>query len=139
MDSLQTKVGIGVAVFKNGKILLGKRKGSHGQGEYASPGGHLDFGESFEECARRECLEEAGISIKNLQFMFVSNLRHYPGKHYVHIQLKAEWESGEPEVKEPDRCKSWGWYTMDNLPTPLFKTFPLLKKSLKTGKYYFDD
>ena len=43
------KVGVGVMVFKDGKILLAKRKGSHGAGEYAFPGGHLEFGESFEQ------------------------------------------------------------------------------------------
>ncbi|MEK6841001.1 MAG: DNA mismatch repair protein MutT, partial [Nanoarchaeota archaeon] len=35
----QVKVGVGVMIFKNGKILLSKRKGSHGAGEYAFPGG----------------------------------------------------------------------------------------------------
>ena len=37
------RVGIGVMIFKDGKVLLGKRKASHGEGEWASPGGHLDY------------------------------------------------------------------------------------------------
>lgn len=68
------KVGIGVLVFKKGKALLAKRKGSHGRGEYAFPGGHLEFGESIEECAKRECREEAGIEIKNVRFLRLLNL-----------------------------------------------------------------
>jgi len=75
------KIGIGIFVFKNGKLLLSKRKGSHGAGEYASPGGHLEFGESIIECAKRECREETGIKIKNVRFLRLANLKKYTGKH----------------------------------------------------------
>ena len=62
------KVGIGVMIFKDDKILLGKRKGSHGEDEYAFPGGHLEYMESFAGCARREVSEECGIEIDNIRF-----------------------------------------------------------------------
>lgn len=55
------KVGVGIMVMKNGKVLLGKRKGSHGTGKYAWPGGHMEHMESFEECAKREVREETEI------------------------------------------------------------------------------
>jgi 8-oxo-dGTP diphosphatase len=41
-------VGIGVTVVRDGTVLLGRRLGSHGAGEYSTPGGHLDYLESFE-------------------------------------------------------------------------------------------
>ena len=63
----EIKVGIGIMIFKNGKILLGKIKGSHGEGEYAFPGGHLEYMESVKEGALRELEEECGIKIKNLR------------------------------------------------------------------------
>jgi 8-oxo-dGTP diphosphatase len=53
-------------IVKNGSVLLGKRKGSHGEGEYAFPGGHLEYMESFEQCAHRETLEECGVEIEHI-------------------------------------------------------------------------
>ena len=53
MDENKPKVGMGIMILKDGKILLGKRKNSHGSGEYAFPGGHLEYMESFEGCAKR--------------------------------------------------------------------------------------
>ena len=135
----QIKVGIGVMVFKDGKVLLGKRRGSHGQGEYAWPGGHLEYMESFEQCAKREVREETGIEVTNVRFLRLMNLKHYAPKHYVDIGLMVDWLSGEPKVMEPDRIESWGWYDPEHLPWPLFNTIESYLEALKTGKNYFDE
>ena len=124
-------------ILKDGKLLLAKRKGSHGASEYAFPGGHLEFGESFEDCARRETLEEAGIKIKNIRFQLVTNLTKYPGKHYAHIGLIADWASGEPQLLEPDKSESWNWFDLNHLPSNLFESCKLAVKSYRTGKVYF--
>lgn len=128
------KVGIGVMVIKDNKVLLGKRKGSHGEGEYAWPGGHLEYMESFEGCARREVLEETGMTIKNICFLRLKNFREYAPKHYVDIQVTAEWESGEPKVLESDRVHDWNWYDLNNLPSPLFAALPTALEAYKTGR-----
>ena len=132
------KVGIAVLVLRDGKVLLGKRKGAHGSGEYASPGGHMEYWESYAECAKRECREEAGIKIKNIRFLRLSNLKRYGRKHYVDIGLVAEWASGEPKVLEPQRMIEWGWYDLDRLPAPLFAELEHSFEALKTGKNFFD-
>lgn len=132
------KVGIGVMILKDGRVLLGKRKGSHGEGEYAFPGGHLEYMESFEDCARREVDEECGIKIKNIQFQLLANVTKYAPKHYVHIGLLAEWEEGKPEVLEPEKSEFWDWYELDKLPEPMFKMCEIAINSYQTGRNYYD-
>lgn len=133
-----TRVGVGVMVFKDNKILLGKRKSSHGAGEYAFPGGHLEYMESFSDCAKREIGEECGIKVKNINFLLLMNLKKYAPKHYVHITLIADWESGIPEVLEPTKCEGWNWYSLDELPVPLFDSCTYSIESYKKNINYLD-
>lgn len=133
------QVGIGIMVFKKSKVLLCRRTGSHGVGEYAFPGGHLEFGESFVNCARRECREEAGIEIKNIKFLRLLNLKKYAGKHYVDIGLVAQWKSGKPRVLEPQKATGWKWSDLNKLPKPMFQTIDSYIKALKTGQNFFDN
>ena len=137
-EEKQIKAGVGVMIMRSGKVLLGKRKGAHGAGEYAFPGGHLEFGESIIDCAKRETSEETGIKIKNVRFLFFANLTQYPGKHYAHTGLIADWQSGVPRALELESCESWDWYPLDKLPKPLFGTAPMSFKAYKTKKIFFD-
>lgn len=119
--SERPKVGVGVIVIKGGKILLGKRKNSHGSGHWSFPGGHLEFGESWVECAVRETMEETGLTIKNIRFGTVSNdIFASEEKHYITIFMLADYDSGELAVMEPDKCEKWEWFDWDDLPQPLF-------------------
>lgn len=139
MDSQNiVKVGIGVMIFKDGKVLLGKRKGSHGEGEYAWPGGHMEYMESFEDCAKREVKEETGMEIDNVRFLRLYNLKDYAPKHYADIGLIADWKSGDPQIMEPHRIEGWDWYDPENLPSPLFSTLPSYFEALKTGRNFWD-
>lgn len=134
----QPKVGVGVMILKDGKVLLGKRKGSHGDGEYSFPGGHLEYMESFKTCAERETTEECGIEIDNIRFQFLSNVTKYNPKHYVHVGLIADYKKGEPQVLEPEKCESWDWYSIDKLPQPLFEMCRQGIECFKTGENYID-
>lgn len=138
MKNQRPLVGIGIMIFKDKKILLGKRKGSHGAGEWSFPGGHLEFGESFEKCAKRETKEESGIQIKNIKFQFLANVKKYKKKHYAHIGLIADWRKGYPKVLESDKNENWNWYSINRLPKPLFEMVRLSIISYKTKRNYFD-
>ncbi len=136
-QKVQTKVGVGVMVVKDGKVLLGKRLTSHGVDEYGGPGGHMEYGETIFETAQREISEEVGIQIKNLRVLCVSDLLTYMPKHYIDIGVYAEWEAGEPTTLEPDKLESWAWYDIDKLPENLFGCFTAYIDSYKTGKRHF--
>lgn len=131
-------VGIGIMVLKDGKVLLGRRCGSHGMGEYSFPGGHLEYMESFAACAKRETKEECGIRIKNIRFLNVENLTHYAPRHFVTVGFVADWEKGEPETREPDKFVSWGWYALDRLPSPLFVPTQAMIEAYRNGTNYRD-
>lgn len=111
-----TKVGMGVMIFKDGKVLMQRRHGKHGSGEYAFPGGHLEFGESFVKCVKRETTEEAGIKIKNVKFLYVANLNKYPGKHYVQIGMIADWLCVVPKHLEKTAATSGVGIRLINCP-----------------------
>ncbi len=135
---LTPKAGVGVMILKDGKVLITKRKSSHGAGQYAFPGGHLEYMESFEECAIRETREECGIEIKNIQFQFLANLKKYAPKHYVHIGLIAEWASGEAQTLEPEKSEDWVWYDVDKLPQgEYFETCTVAFDAFKNNKNYY--
>jgi 8-oxo-dGTP diphosphatase len=137
-QELRPKVGVGIMVLKEGRVLIGKRKGAHGEGEYAWPGGHMEYMESFEDCARREVREETGMEIDNIRFLRLMNLKQYAPKHYVDIGLIADWKSGEPRVMEPDRVEGWDWRDMNDVPEPLFATLPSYFEAYKTGRIFWD-
>ncbi len=67
----------------------------------------------------------------------MNNFAHDP-HHFVNLCLVADWVSGEPQVLEPEKCASWGWYDLDNLPTPLTEVTQCLVDAYKSGENYFD-
>lgn len=113
------KVGIGVIIRRDGKILMGLRKSNHAQGSWCYPGGHLEHGESWEECARREVAEECGLTITTPALGSVTNDIFPDGKHYITLIMVADYISGEAQVLEPDKMADWQWVDWYNPPQPL--------------------
>lgn len=134
------KAVVGVMIFKEDKVLIGRRKdtASHGAGEYSFPGGHIEEAESFKEASEREIKEEAGIEIKNLKFLCVANFDKIKNFQGVLVGFIAEWESGEPKSFPEENIGDWNWYDLENLPSPLFEPTAILIDSYKTGKNYYD-
>ncbi len=114
-------VGVAVIVVRDGRVLLGKRKNAHGTGTWQFPGGHLEYGESIDACARRELYEETGLSIVNLRLgPFTNDVFEQENKHYVTLFVIADPTPGEARVKEPDKCECWDWFRWSEMPAPLF-------------------
>lgn len=121
MHRPDVRVGVGVFVYKDGQFAMLKRQGSHGEGSWSIPGGHLEFGESFEQTAAREVAEETGIEITNIRFGAVTNDVFEPeNKHYVTIWILSDWKSGKLQNLEPEKCTEVAWRSFESLPEPLF-------------------
>ena len=119
----EPRVGVGVLVWYDGKVLLGRRRGAHGAASFSFPGGHLDFGESWEACARREVLEETALALEPGSISFAAATNDVfadEAKHYITIFMQARAGSSAAQLKEPDKCEGWAWYSWSDLPRPLF-------------------
>lgn len=117
-------------------------KTSHGLPDtWALPGGHLEFGESFDTCAKREILEETGLKIGGVRYLTATNsVFEAEGKHYVTIFMAGVVSNGsdQPQVSgsacllscfsflvcalltrikilEPEKCSAWEWASWDEL------------------------
>jgi 8-oxo-dGTP diphosphatase len=118
MSAEVPRVGVGVFVLNSeGRFIMGMRKGSLGSGTIALPGGHLDFGESFEDCAAREVMEETGLDVKNIHFLTaVNSVMEEEQKHYITVFMVAEASSDQkPQLMEPDKCKEWFWVSWEKM------------------------
>ena len=118
------KIGINIFLFnKENKLLMGKRIGKTGFGSWCLPGGHFEWGESFEACAKRELKEETSIIGVNLKYLHLINdpkTNTNDNTHYVHINFIAKKWHGSPKVTEPDKFEQWKWFDLDKLPKEVF-------------------
>lgn len=119
------KVGIGVIVLKEEKILMQKRKNSHGDKTWCFPGGHLEYFENFGDCAEREVKEETDLDIDIIDKYPVAVTNDFfeeENKHYVTLYIKANYLSGEPKISkdEKNKIEKIDWFYWNNLPEPLF-------------------
>ena len=113
------RVGVGVIITNGGRILVGKRAGKHGAGQWGLPGGFLELNESFDECARREVREECGVELGDIEFVHASNdVFRDERRHAVTIFVRAPLRAGEPSVCAPDEVERWEWCTWDDIPEP---------------------
>lgn len=121
-ETKRPKVGVAALIWRDGKIIMAKRHGSHGAGTWSIPGGHLEFGESWEDCVRREVMEEVGVEVANVQFLAITNdFFKHENKHYVTIWMTCDWTANEPESKEPEKIIGVAWRGLNDLPSPLFE------------------
>ncbi|PWY83107.1 hypothetical protein BO94DRAFT_519678 [Aspergillus sclerotioniger CBS 115572] len=123
MTTTEPLVRVGIAAFvfnASGQILLGKRKGSHGAGTWALPGGHLEFNESFETCAAREIKEETDLNVEGFRTLALTNdIMRRENKHYVTVFLGCVVCDKDvdvvPKIMEPEKCNVWEWTSWEDV------------------------
>lgn len=106
-----------------GQIFLAQR-GPHAKNEkgcWENPGGGVEFGEKLVDAVKREIREEYGAEIEVIQqFPAEDHLIPDEHQHWVATTFIAKFKKGsEPKIMEPDKCSAIGWFSLDQLPTPL--------------------
>ena len=118
------KVGILAVVNYNNMVLVGQRKGSHGDGDWAFPGGHLEYSEEPADCAVRETLEETGIDLSGCIASYLgmtNDVFHTEKKHYITLWYSFTLnEKQDAQLLEPEKCYEWRWVPVNKIPQPIF-------------------
>ena len=99
--------GCGVLVVRDGKILAGTRIERGGRGKICGPGGHIEEGETPEEAAKREAMEEFGITCENLTSL--GTLEDGSSAIFMCTKFSGTPKTDEKEMTEPQ------WLTIEEL------------------------
>ncbi|EHS51677.1 NUDIX hydrolase [Rhizobium sp. PDO1-076] len=113
-------LGVGLAILRDGKLLLCKRMKAPEAGHWNIVGGKVDHMEPAEQAARREAEEETGLTIGAIEFVAWSEQRiEADRQHWVSLLYKTTDIKGEPQLTEPDKLSAIGFFDLDHLPQPL--------------------
>jgi len=120
-------IGVGVgAIIVNEEdcIFLARRgpKAKNEQGLWEFPGGSVEFGETLTEALQREMHEEYGIEVSVGKLVdVVDHILHQEHQHWVSPTFICQIQSGEPYIREPEKCTEIGWFSVDHVPHDLTK------------------
>ncbi len=108
----QPCVAVGAVVFKDNRVLLVRRGKPPAENMWAIPGGSVKIGESLQDAAEREILEETGITIRALEPIFTFDVidRDDSGGirfHYVIVDLTADYIGGVPLAGDDAAAARW--------------------------------
>lgn len=112
--------GCGLAIVRDGKVLLYKRLKAPEAEHWNIVGGKVDHMEHSEAAARREAEEESGLQIHSTEFLCLSEqVIEADRQHWISMIYVTRDFSGEPELTEPHKLSALGWFDLDALPQPL--------------------
>jgi 8-oxo-dGTP diphosphatase len=112
------QIAVGAIVVRDNKVLLVKRSQSPGQGLWAIPGGRVELGETLQQAAEREILEETGLKIRAGDALYTFEVIEPDdvGRiqfHYVIVDLMADYLGGE--INPSDDVSEARWVTPEEL------------------------
>lgn len=136
-NKIKAKVACVVIIVRDNYILMGRRKGGTGAGTFALPTGKVKQYELLEECAKREVMEETGLNVDELRLISVCDtVEKQLDRHNITFGFLAGSVYGEPSLREPQRCEGWDWYSLSDLPTPLFGSTGRVLEDFLSGEVY---
>ncbi|MDP4127953.1 MAG: NAD(+) diphosphatase [Bacillota bacterium] len=101
-----------VSVIRGDKILLAHNK-NFKSNWYSVIAGFVEPGETFEDCVKREVMEEVGIQVANIRYF---SSQPWPFPDSLMVGFIAEYQSGEIVVDDVE-IEAADWFIYDNLPT----------------------
>lgn len=105
------------------EVLLQLRQGTgYMDGHWAAAAaGHVERGETAEDAARREALEEVAVADLDLSFATAMQRTAHdlPIDERVDFFFTARRWTGEPRIVEPAKCADLRWFRLDDLPDPV--------------------
>lgn len=104
-----------IVLVRRGEEFLLARKPEWAPGRYGLVAGFLDFGESLEECARREVREETGVEITNIRYV---GSQTWPFPSQLMAGFVADWAGGEIRV-DPAELEDARWFCAADMPASL--------------------
>ncbi|MFC8536630.1 NUDIX domain-containing protein [Streptomyces sp. NPDC057249] len=133
-------VGVHLYLERDGQVLLGLR---HPDSAFAGETWHLLAGhceaESATACLVREAYEEAGLVINpaDVELVHTVHMVNRPGAQpRINLVFRARNWEGVPELKEPDKCVAWQWWSAKDLPEPLVPYARAAIEGVKAGRVY---
>lgn len=116
--------------LKKKLVLIRRKNPPYG---WALPGGFVDEGETVEEAAKREALEETSLHVElTRQFHVYSDPRRDPRGHTVSVVFVAKAE-GTP--RGADDAKEARLFSEEDLPKELAFDHSAILKDYFTGRY----
>lgn len=112
------KVGVGVLVVEDGRLLLVRRAMDPAKGRWSVPAGYLDHGEDPRLTAERETLEETGLVVRVNRLIDVFHNPPDSGGASIFILFGAERISGD--LRPGDDVDAAGYFSPDDLPELAF-------------------
>ncbi|WP_028753088.1 NUDIX domain-containing protein [Rhizobium leucaenae] len=113
-------LGTGLAILRDGKLLLYKRLKAPEAGFWSIVGGKVDHMERAADAAIREAEEESGLSIGRIDYLCTTEaIVEADRQHWISLIYITSNFSGEPRLMEPDKLSDFGWFGRNELPQPL--------------------
>jgi 8-oxo-dGTP diphosphatase len=116
-------VGVSAVVIRDGRVLVGRRRGSHGCGTWAFPGGKVEAGESPEQAVRRELTEETGLLATRVEPITWTSDVMPTGDgelHFITLHHLVAVGPGEPQLRERRPVPAVGLVGLAEIPQPRF-------------------
>lgn len=122
-----------LVVLRKGKALLTLRSIEPRIGEWCLPGGFLEWGESPEEGAGRELLEETGVTAGRLSLIGAYDSITGQNRHVLLLAYRVHDWSGEPVAG--DDAAEVRWFDFDSLPPLAFKVHEQVAADVRKAGY----